>query len=162
MINLERKYLNADGDLATINASISEITNLLNEATALLTQAESALAICRALPSYGKLFSGFSDDCVEATGRHYSTWVDQYNTYAPIVKRYQLKLEDLLNTKAQLTKTDIETAQSANITAQAQKALADADAAKTGSAFLKYALIIGGIAIVVIGGIFAWKKLKKQ
>lgn len=146
----ENKYRNAE-TMASIDASIASVTASLNEATTLYNQAMTAIAKC----------DNSSIGCVDKTGRHISTWRDQRDRYQPLITQYKEELAQLLKLKSQMAGSTSETAQSAVITAQAQQALANADATKTQSTFLKYLLIFGGVALLVVGGIFAWKKLKK-
>lgn len=145
------KYRNAV-DTSNIDASIASVTASLNEATSLYNQAMTAIATC----------DNSSVGCLSKTGRHISTWRDQRDRYSPLITQYKNELTELLKLKSQIAGSQSETAQSAVVTASAQQALANADATQTKSAFYKYALIFGGIALFIVIGIFAWKKLKKK
>ena len=144
--------------LTTINASIATVTVSLDDATQKYNQAINAIAAC----------NNQSTGCLNKTGRHISTWRDQRDRYAPLVEKYKKELDELLVLQKALTETQGTTAQATIVTAQAEQAVAEAEAAvssaetsKTMSAGLKYGLIIGGVLLVVIGGIVAYKKLKK-
>lgn len=145
----DNKYFNADG--SDITASIATVTAKLNEATSLYSQAMTAIAAC----------DNSSTGCLEKTGRHISTWRDQRDRYAPLVTQYKGELTELLALQRDIAASTTQSAQSNQVVAEAQTALAKADSAKTMSGLLKWSLIIGGILVVVIGGIFIFKKLKK-
>ncbi len=143
------KFHNADG--SDITASIATVTAKLNEATSLYSQAMTAIAAC----------DNSSIGCLDKTGRHISTWRDQRDRYAPLVDQYKKELSQLLALQRDIAASTTQSAQSNQVVAEAQTALAKADSAKTMSGLLKWSLIIGGILVVVIGSIFIFKKLKK-
>lgn len=155
----KKQFRNAVTDsITTINTSIATVTASLDNATQQYNQAITAIAAC----------NNQSGGCLDKTGRHISTWRDQRDRYAPLVEQYKKELQELLALQKALTETQGTTAQATIVTAQAEQAVAEAETAissaetsKTMSAGLKWGLIIGGIVVVVVGGIIAYKKLKK-
>lgn len=155
----KKPFRNAVTDsITTINSSIASTTEALDTAVEKLKQAENGISLC----------GGRSTGCVDKSGRHLSTWEEQKRIYAPLVEKYKKELEELLNLQKALTETQGTTAQAAIVTAQAEQSVAEAETAissaetsRTMSAGLKWGLIIGGVMILLIGGIIAYKKLKK-
>jgi chromosome segregation ATPase len=155
----KKPFRNAVTDsITTINTSIASVTASLDNATQLYNQAITAISTC----------NNRSGGCLDKTGRHISTWRDQRDRYAPLVEQYKKELQELLALQKALTETQGTTAQATIVTAQAEQAVAEAETAissaetsKTMSSGLKYGLIIGGVLILVIGGIIAYKKFKK-
>lgn len=155
----KKPFRNAVTDsITTINTSIATVTASLDNATQKYNQAVTAIATC----------NNQSGGCLDKTGRHISTWREQRDRYAPLVEQYKKELQELLALQKALTETQGTTAQAAIVTAQAEQAVAEAETAistaetsRTMSSGLKWGLIIGGIVIVVVGGIIAYKKLKK-
>jgi len=142
-------YRNADS--STIDTSIADVTTSLNEATRLYNEAMTAIALC----------NNSSVGCVDKSGRHISTWRDQRDRYAPMVTQLKKELTELLALKEKTATTSTQTASQIAGEAAARQAIANADTSQTTSTALKWGLIIGGILIVVIGGIFIYKKIKK-
>jgi len=142
-------YRNADS--STIDSSIADVTTRLNEATRLYNEAMTAIALC----------NNRSVGCVDKSGRHISTWRDQRDRYAPMVTQLKKELTELLALKEKTATTSTQTASQIAGEAAARQAIANADTSQTTSTALKWGLIIGGILIVVIGGIFIYKKIKK-
>jgi hypothetical protein len=145
-------------DIPTINASIASTTEALNTATANLKQAENGIYLC----------GGKAWGCVDKSGRHLSTWEEQLKVNQVLVYKYTKELEGLLILQNEITKTQGTTAVTVTATAAANRAIAEAETAisneetsRTISKGLKYGLIIGGVLILVIGGIIAYKKFKK-
>jgi len=147
------KWHNATtSDVASIDALISAKTIQLNEATTLLSQALTAIA----------LSNNSSWGCVNKSGRHISTWRDQRDDNAPLVERYKNELIDLQARRAQLVKEMGDVAVATQVTAVAEKAIAEAESVQTTSNAKKI-LIYGGIALaVIIGGIIAYKLIKRK
>lgn len=145
------KWHNAT-DLASINESISIKTAQLNEASALLAEALAGIQLC------GNVASG----CVTKTGHHISVLSDMRDTNQPKVTQYKKELAELLVLQKELAGTQVETAASIQVTANAQKAVAEAEAVQTTTSAKKY-LIYGGIGLaVIIIAVIAVKMLKKK
>lgn len=155
----KKPFRNAVTDsITTINTSIATVTASLDNATQQYNQAITAIAAC----------NNQSGGCLDKTGRHISTWREQRDRYAPLVEQYKKELQELLALQKALTETQGTTAVTVTATAAANRAIAEAETAisneetsRTISKGLKYGLIIGGVLILVIGGIIAYKKLKK-
>jgi ABC-type nickel/cobalt efflux system permease component RcnA len=70
-------------------------------------------------------------------------------------------LKELVELKKNMAVSSSESAQTSIVVAQAELAVAQAESVKVESSAKKY-LLIGGIALVLlVGGIIAYKKLKK-
>jgi topoisomerase IA-like protein len=156
------KYHNAV-DISSINASITSVTESLNNAMQLYNQAVTAITAC------GNKASG----CLAKTGRHISTWRDQRDRYLPIVEQKKAELKELLEIQSTLTDVQVTSASNQQIIvakeaetnqvkAAADIALANADTRKAESTAKKYGLYIGLGLVLVIGGIVAFKMLKKK
>jgi spermidine/putrescine-binding protein len=143
------RWRNADS--SSLDTSIASVTTELNNATMLYNQALTAIARC----------NNQAIGCVAKTGRHISTWRDQRDKYAPLVVRYKAQLEDLLKLKEQVSAQTAQSAQSQQLVAAANTAIAEAESSGV-QGKLKTYLLIGVIAaVVVISGVYIFKKLKK-
>lgn len=147
------KWHNATAsDIAGIDQLISAKTTQLNEATTLLSQALTAIQLC----------NNSSWGCVNKSGRHISTWRDQRDANAPLVERYKNELLDLTTRRDQLVKQMGDVAVATQVTAVAEKAIAEAESVQTTST-AKKVLLYGGIGLaVIIGGIIAYKLIKRK
>lgn len=149
-------------DIAEIDALISAKSTELNNATSLYSQAMNGIALC----------DNRSLGCVKKSGRHISTWRDQRDTYGPIVERLKKELYDLQDRRTALVKSINESAaasqmvaETSKASAEAAKALADAEtvqATATASKFGIYAIIGAVVLIFVVGGVFVYKMYKKK
>lgn len=134
-----------------IDASIADVTTRLNEATQKYNEAIKGIALCdnKAL------------GCVKKSGRHISTWREWRDNYGPQVTALKKELAELIELKKNMATSYVESAQSSIVVAQAEKAVAEAESVKTGASAKKYLLVGGIILVALIGGIIAYKKLKK-
>jgi hypothetical protein len=147
------KWHNAtSSDIANIDQLISAKTAQLNQATTLLSEALTAIQLC----------NNSSWGCVSKSGRHISTWRDQRDANAPLVERYKNELLDLTTRRDQLVRQMGDVAVATQVTAVAEKAIAEAESVQTAST-AKKVLLYGGIGlIVIIGGIIAYKLIKRK
>lgn len=154
------KWRNATAsDVAGLDVLISNKTSELNNAVTLYSQAMNGIQLC------GNSALG----CVSKSGRHISTWRDQRDLYGPIVDRLRKELIDLQDRRNVLVDAINKSANVGQVvattsiaTAEATKALAQADTVKTVSSLTKYGLIAGIGLVIIIGGIIAYKMIRKK
>jgi|WetSurMetagenome_2_1015567.scaffolds.fasta_scaffold244898_2 hypothetical protein len=168
----EKKYRGADGyaapvvnynDITDINASIASVTESLANATEMYNQAMAAIAAC----------NNDSSGCLSKTGRHINTWRNQRDAYRGLVAQYKTDLEELLVLQEQLSTVQVASAENTQavvttaaettqVAAAAQTAIANADSATTSANFKKIALYGGGALVLIVLGFVVFKQLKKK
>jgi hypothetical protein len=170
IVGENKKWKNAaSDDIASIDALISAKTTELNSATQLLSEALNAISLCNDKASPNGIFK---PGCLQISGRHITSWREQRDINAPLVSRYKAELVNLQGQRASLvTALNASTVLSQNIstasvaTAAADEAIAQSEVVQATATASKIGiyLLIGGIGlVVVIGGIFAFKMLKKK
>ena len=165
----ENKWKNAiSDDIASVDALISSKTTELNNATTMLNQALNAIVLCNDKASPNGIFR---PGCAAISGRHITSWRDQRDQYMPLVDRYKKELTTLQERRSALvfqaneSATMLEKVATTNVaTAKADQAIAQAEtvqATATASKYGIYAAIAGVALVVIIGGIYAYKMIKK-
>jgi hypothetical protein len=151
-------------DLASINASISTVTDALNQATALFNQASTNLTTCYGLSQAA---------CLQKTGGYaHSTWSPQYDNNKALIVTLKAQLQGLLTlqtsvaaTQASTADTIAQTAAATSSAAAANQAVAQAGIATSEATATKWVLYVGigvGLIALVITGIVMFKKYKKK
>lgn len=169
IIGEKKKWKNAiTDDIAAVDSLISSKTNELNNATTMLNQALNAITLCNDKASPNGIFK---PGCAAISGRHITSWRDQRDMYMPLVDRYKKELITLQERRTALVNSANESAtllqnvaQTNVATAKANEAIASAETVQATATASKYGIygIIAGVALIlIIGGIYAYKKLKK-
>jgi hypothetical protein len=147
-----KRYHYAEGDMASVNSSLADLTAKLNDAQAKYSEAIAAIAAC----------NNSSIGCLDETGRHISSWRADRDQYSKLITEYKSQISDLLSIQKSLASASVNTSQAISTASAAQQAVASAQEVTTKANAKKW-LLYGGIgAGVLVAGIFAVKMFRKK